>query len=485
MKKQSFGTSDSFLLVIIIAISLFSRLWNISHPSVVVFDEVHFGNFSKWYVLEQFHFDIHPPLGKMIMARIAKAAQYKGDINSFPALGTPYALNETSYIPQRFTPAIFSSFVSPLLYMSLRLLSVPPYQSFVAALLISLDSSMIVEAKFILSDGMLHFFSALHFFSFCLFQRYPTGFFAVISGITLGAATSCKFTALGLVAVDGIAQLVWIFLERPSFWDIFNRAFLILFPTGLTIFLAWIWHFSSTPYTGHHSYYIRTQDSHTLIDQSKSNTTYWGNRVMRSPLLIRIIEWNLVMNRINMRSNIPHPWQSSPQYWPLLLDKYVSFYHGNNDKRIPCFGSPSAYWFSSLGLFITPIFLVLRLADWRNLLLFFAWSVSYVPFLFVPRTMFHYHYLVPLMFAVMNLMCLVEKSTIKFLELRGAITTLIMIIAFLNYVYFFPLIYGRSCPNCYKTRMWLKRWNEGPPKVYDYFGKDQFNTTEKLATLFY
>ena len=480
-----FETTDSFLILIISIISCFSRLWTIAHPSVVVFDEVHFGNFSKWYVLNQFHFDIHPPLGKMLMAFIAKFAGYKGDIESFPQLGTAYKINETSYIYQRMTPAIFSAFVSPLIYLSLRCLYISPYSSFVAGIIISLDSSMIVEAKFILSDGMLHFFSALHFFSFCLFLRIQNDFLAIFSGITLGAATSCKFTALGLVAIDGITQLFWIFFNKPNLYEIIKRGILILFPTFFTIYLVWIIHFMITPFIGHHSYYIKKEDQHTLIDPLKINLTYWGNRVSKSPLLNRIIDWNLVMNRINMRSNIPHPWQSSPQYWPFLLDKYVSFYTGPGERKIPCMGSPAAYWLSSISILLIPIALIFKKADWKNLLLCFSWSVSYFPFLMVPRTMFHYHYLVPLMFAVMNLSILIDNLTKNSFLLRGSLLTLILLLNIFSYLFFWPLIYGTKCNNCWKTRIWLNRWIEGPPKVLEFFGNKLFNTSKKFSTLPY
>ena len=480
--SQSFTITDTFFALIVGIIALAARLWTIAHPQCVVFDEVHFGNFSKWYVLNQFHFDIHPPLGKMLMGYIAKATQYQGEIETFPNLGKDYKINETSFISQRQTPAIFSAMVAPLLYCSMRNLAISPYPSFAAGLMIALDSSMIVEAKFILSDGMLHFFSALHIFAFSLFLRTQNNWHVLFGGITLGLAASCKFTALGLLAVDGISQVVWIFVKWPDLLEITIRALLLLVPALLVFFLVFVIHFAMTPYAGYHAYYIKQSDYHTLIEPEKINSTYFGNRALNSPLFVRIIQWIVVMNRINMRSNCPHPWSSSPQYWPFLMDKWVSFYTSGS-KRIPCFGLPASYWPSTLSIILVPLLILFKCANWKNLLWCLGWGVSYFPFLRIPRTMFHYHYLVPLMFAVMNLFTLIDVSFKNNPKGRGYVVTLLAILDILCFLYFSPIIYGTPCPDCPYSRTWLKRWTEGPPKYIPTYGLAGYNTTKMYGVL--
>ena len=482
---MQFSMIDALLGIIIGLIALSTRLWTIAFPSQIVFDEVHFGNFSKFYILNEFHFDIHPPLGKMIMGYIAKLSGYKGDINFGRKLGTPYTIQDSYFMSQRQTPAIFSAMVAPLLYYSMRNLDISVYPSFAAGIMIVLDSSMITEAKFILSDGVLHFFTALHIFAFTLFLRTQDPCHVLFAGITLGLAASCKLTALGLVAVDGISQVVWIFVCWPSFIKIFIRAFLLLFPLVVVIILVWVIHFAYTPFTGFKSFRISKEDSNTLIQRDKINSTYFGNRVAGSSLLPRIIRWNLVMNKVNMRSNCPHPWSSQPQYWPFLMDKMLKLFSSKSDKskQIFCFGLPAAYYFSTIGLFLTLILLPFKKSNWKNLLLIMGWAVSYFPFLGVPRTMFHYHYLVPLMFAVMNLYALVDCMFNNNKKAKGFTITLLLTLNILCFIYFTPLIYGSSCRNCMDTRIWNNRWLKGPPKPLKYYGKDVYNTTQILAIL--
>ena len=479
-KVSSFRTIDSFLVLLLGVISAYARLWTIQYPDHVTFDEVHFGNFTKWYSYGEFHFDIHPPLGKLMMAYIGVLAGFHGDYGELSNLGRVYGMNETIYITMRMIPATFSSAVPPLLYCSCRLLMIGPLASFAGALMIALDISSIVESKFILSDGMLHFWYAFHYFTMCLFLRKGGEWRAVIAGFTLGCAGSCKFTALGLYAVDGITQIVWILFKWPKIQNIIVRGMALLVPSFVALYLAWLWHFASTPYKGYHASYMNAEDIHTLIDRDKINTSYWGNRVSNSPLLMRIYRWNLVMNRINMRSKIPHPWESRPQYWPLLMDKYVLF-SARGSRRVNCMGLPSSYWISSASLVIAIPLLILGRASWQNLLFIWSWAVSFIPFLGVPRTMFHYHYLLPLMCACMNTSALIHNG-IRKPKYQAFASTAIVIITFLCYLFFAPLAYGSQCPYC-DSRYWLKRWSSGPPLPINNFGRQYFNTTTRRGTL--
>jgi dolichyl-phosphate-mannose-protein mannosyltransferase len=197
--------------------------------------------------------------------------------------------------------------------------------------------------------------------------------------------------------------------------------------------------------------------------------------VLDSPLLRRIVSWNKLMNRINMRSKIPHPWESRPEYWPLLMDKYVLFWARDN-RRVHCLGLPAAYWITSAGIALVVPAFAARVAGWQNALLLWSWAVSYFPFLRIPRTLFHYHYLVPLMFAALNLAALIDR-VITDRTARAAIASTIIILIVLCFVFFGPWIYAIECPDCDRTRHWLKAWTHGPPKAVNCFGKEMFNTT--------
>ena len=73
---------DVAALLFLGAAALWTRLYRIGSPASVVFDEQHFGRFCMHYVRRKFFFDVHPPLGKMLLAFalvVSVGAQVGGD----------------------------------------------------------------------------------------------------------------------------------------------------------------------------------------------------------------------------------------------------------------------------------------------------------------------------------------------------------------------------------------------------------------------
>ena len=84
------------------------RLFRISEPRQVVFDEVHFGGFASHYLKGTYFFDVHPPLGKMIIAGIGAVYKYKGTF-AFKDIGDAYETDPTvPFVQMRTAMASFS-----------------------------------------------------------------------------------------------------------------------------------------------------------------------------------------------------------------------------------------------------------------------------------------------------------------------------------------------------------------------------------------
>jgi dolichyl-phosphate-mannose-protein mannosyltransferase len=64
--------------IIYTLLSMITRFWRIGAANYVVWDEAHFGKFGSHYINRDFYFDVHPPLGKMLVGLAGVLSGYNG-----------------------------------------------------------------------------------------------------------------------------------------------------------------------------------------------------------------------------------------------------------------------------------------------------------------------------------------------------------------------------------------------------------------------
>jgi dolichyl-phosphate-mannose-protein mannosyltransferase len=72
------------------------------------FDEVHFGGFASHYLKREYFFDVHPPLGKMLIAAIGYVAGFDGSFR-FERIGLEYAAGSAPYRFMRLVMVLFGT----------------------------------------------------------------------------------------------------------------------------------------------------------------------------------------------------------------------------------------------------------------------------------------------------------------------------------------------------------------------------------------
>ena len=122
--SSSSASADSeaafdFFFTVITVLAIITRLYKIHDPNQVVFDEVHFGKFASYYLRREFFFDVHPPLGKMLIAGAGWLLNYDGHF-LFDKIGLDYVANNVPYIGLRAFCALWGIMVVPLGFMILR-----------------------------------------------------------------------------------------------------------------------------------------------------------------------------------------------------------------------------------------------------------------------------------------------------------------------------------------------------------------------------
>jgi hypothetical protein len=100
-----------FFTLIYTVLALFTRLYRIGRANYVVWDEAHFGKFGSHYINRDFYFDVHPPLGKMLVGLAGLLSGYNGGFE-FKS-GTEYPA-DVPYTAMRVLLAMFGVGMVPI-----------------------------------------------------------------------------------------------------------------------------------------------------------------------------------------------------------------------------------------------------------------------------------------------------------------------------------------------------------------------------------
>ncbi|XP_046615622.1 protein O-mannosyl-transferase 2 isoform X9 [Neodiprion virginianus] len=90
-----------FILILIATVT--TRFYKVTEPDHVCWDETHFGKMGSWYINRTFFFDVHPPLGKMLIGLSGYLTGYNG---SFPFEKPGDKYEDTKYIGMRVMNAV-------------------------------------------------------------------------------------------------------------------------------------------------------------------------------------------------------------------------------------------------------------------------------------------------------------------------------------------------------------------------------------------
>ena len=466
MKDRKLRGIDAFFVLFVFLVSLWRRFWIINWPESTVFDEVHFGNFTNFYVNSTWFFDIHPPLAKLIMFFFAKTGEYSGNIEFAHHFTRRYPSED--YVLLRTTPAWFSSMCAPMIYLTSRFDGFSPTAAFVSGFMVACDTSMLSEHRFILSDGILHFFSCLFLVCYAytnsLDHDTPLwNFWLLISGITLGAASSCKNTAWGLIAYAGLIQLLQVFTDYPPFtWKFvtgcINRALRLLVPIVVMYFGSFAVHFSVCWYVGCLDD-LTTGFNERLVNRSL-DAQMVSKRVTGRNVFWKSIDLSLQMHKINVKVGRYHPSESRPYTWPFLSGKNVGFWSGRGSAVIACQGNVFVYYIVNLTLVI--VFFALKSPQWKQTMMYvWGWAVCYFPFLLIRRAIFLYHYILPLLIG-----CLVAGASLDLYcspFYKGFLAFVICGLCQYGFILWCPYSYGTS-PYAPNYAIWSTNWLYGDEK---------------------
>ncbi|KAF9158303.1 hypothetical protein DFQ26_007794 [Actinomortierella ambigua] len=275
-KAKDLTAFDWRMLTLFSTVAIIVRLWRLTWPGEVVFDETHYGRYVNEYLNRRFFLDSHPPLATLMMTGISSYFGYNGTF-SFGAIG--------------------DALCTPLAYVTLRASGHGALASILAATLVTFDNALIATHRLFTPEGLFFLFTALTIFAWTLFLKHTSQPFSktwwlwlVSTGMAIGATISTKTTGLMTLSALYLAAAhdMWnqtCNLRNTSttvYRHLLARAFaLVVIPTAM--FLA-VWHIHFTILTfqpdlstnaGAYDFKLLSRElQHSLIAPTKSLRMY-------------------------------------------------------------------------------------------------------------------------------------------------------------------------------------------------------------------
>jgi dolichyl-phosphate-mannose-protein mannosyltransferase len=388
------GTVKKFV-ILLLALGVVQHVFRLDEPREVVFDEVHFGKFVNAYCCSgSYFFDIHPPHAKLLVAGVAWLGGYRGE-QEFASIGEPIVRVSPALL--RSVPALAGALLPALIFVLLIQLGASPPAAFLAGFAILLDNALLVQTRLLALDGILlaATFGALSAVLAALSS--PDGsrrrLFSLLAGALCGLAAGTKFTGLLALALVGICFALR-FLRAPGrerFRVLLSSTVWVLIGAAVVYLAGWMIHFQ------------------LLTEDGPGNV--WG------PLTGEPLRDTVRVHRQMLSANFglhkPHSYASPWWSWPAM--ERPIFYWKEGGNVVYFLGNPFVWWMTSFGMIVfAGVALLSRASNLelgpseqenteKNRTLWLpslGFVLSLAPLTQVPRVLFLYHYLTPMIFGI-------------------------------------------------------------------------------------
>jgi dolichyl-phosphate-mannose-protein mannosyltransferase len=461
-----------FFVLVIILSSLLTHFLFFGHPNETVFDEVHFGKFISGYFTGEYFFDIHPPLGKLLISGAGYLAGFNPGF-SFAEIGQKFPDN--TYLWLRLLPILAGVLLPLIIFFLVLRLGLSRLAAFSAAMLVVLENALLVQSRFILLDSFLLLFgfsALLAYFKYAQENKTP---YLLLSGALAALSLSVKWTGIAFLAIIIVLEIVkWLKNARSHNYQtiarpVFQKAVFLFIIPSLIYFSIFAIHLGLLTKSGPGDAFMTPAFQKTL-----SGNNYQNDPDIKPPgLLGKFKELNLEMYRANANLTAGHPYSSRWYTWPFMTRPIYYWNESSQnaaagESRIYLLGNPVIWWASTIAmayLLLETLLLVLKAArskKWTifrkpNRLHFFlagSFILNILPFFGIKRAMFLYHYMTALVFAIIALVYLLDQMENK----KKAFATL-LIACLAAFIFFAPLTYGLPLSKgAYHARVWLHSW---------------------------
>ena len=405
-----------FPSLVITFLAFLMRIFNLSTPKGLVFDEIYYVDGARDYLKYGVEvtkgapeFVVHPPVGKWL---IAAGIKLFGNHEFGWRIAVAIAGTLTVFLTARIAKRIFHE----------------NHWATLAALLMALDGLNLVMSRTALLDIFLTLFILL------AVNAWLKGEYLRFS-IYLGLAMGSKWSALYFVAVFLILEFA---INRNLI-----RTIKIGATSGLVYIVTWFGWFASS--------------------------LGWDRNAKSNPIF-SLIYYHKEMLGFHTGLTEKHSYQANPWSWIIMGRPTSFFYQSPNGcgtkscaQEVLAIGTPILWWLGAIAL----VFLIgvnlhnfaMRELDIASLIPFLGILAGYIPwFFFQKRTVFTFYAIAFEPFLILAIVLLAKLAYEYDERFKYAIGLAVAIIA-LNFIYFYPIFTGAlTTYDAWYARMWWSSW---------------------------
>ena len=377
----------------------------ISYMNSSYFDEIYFARTAYEYTqgMETYEWT-HPPLGKLIQA--------------IPI----YINNYLSPFNYRLMGNISGILMLAIMYIFAKELFKKRKYAIFASLLMAFDTFHFAQTRMGTVDSHLILFILLASYFMVKYTKNNKTFYLLLSGIFFGLSVSVKWT--GLYGGMALAIIFFTHLVKNKKINIKNLLKGTLFFVVIPLFI-------------YSSLYL-------IFPNNKLNhTTNFEN----------IINQQKDMYNYHSKLNATHYFSSKWYTWPISYKPV--WYHQeilNNDTKetISGIGNIVIWWMGIIG-FLYSLIKLIRKKDKQSFIIVVSMLSLWLPYAFIGRVMFLYHYFPVLPFMMLGIVNLFKSIEEKY-KLKYLIPLyMIFVIAF--FIIYYPVISGIETPVSYIEKL--------------------------------
>jgi dolichyl-phosphate-mannose-protein mannosyltransferase len=433
------------------ALSLLTHFWNLFSPVTVAFDEAYYERFAGAYFTHAFYFDVHPPLGNLMYAGLARLLHVSPAILATPAPAPVL----------RLLPAAFGALAVPLVYIILTQLAVGRRIATLGAVAVLLDNALLTASRFILLDTFLIGYGLAAIACYLASRGRPTRArlaLLAVSALFAGCGLSIKWTGSSALAIILTAWFVACIRSRVSVQRFVMEGIVLTIIPATVYCASYAIHFALLTRTGPGNTSMSARFQSQLVGSLRYDpsvhVSYWA-KMGDVHHAIRYGNGGL--------ENATHP-AASPWYtWPIMKHPFALWEDPaeapGTKTMVILLGNPVVWWGGMVAVLLGAAMIALR--RWRYegytyavVFLSGAVAINYLPFIAIRRLVYIYHYLFALVFvaALASVMIGVpagwsgtgdhfwsfptRRSAVGY---AGAIALLLV-----GFLYFLPFTYGWS-----------------------------------------